>query len=277
MKVVAASKLRKARMAAEETRLFTNATRSSFLHSLSSLDNSDNIGLDFMHTKDAKKTLLVLVSGDRGLCGGINNNIIKYTIASANKIISDGRECKIAIIGKKATDGIASRFPNLVFSTSEGFSSRKIDLEAVNNIKAKILSSINDEGFNRVRIIYSGFESAISQVVVDKLFIASKEDLLAELAEETKDQSQNDLVEFEYEPSKEQVILSLFDYYVLSTLNQAFFESYASEQGARMTAMDNAVNNCSELVNKLTLVYNRTRQAKITTELVELISAVESI
>ncbi|MBT4921976.1 MAG: ATP synthase F1 subunit gamma [Rickettsiales bacterium] len=276
MKVVAASKLRRARMEAEEARLFTETTCSSFLHSLSSLNDSDEIGLDFLNVENAQKTLLVLVSTDRGLCGGLNNNLIKHTLSAAEVISSEGLECKILAIGKKATDAIKSRAPELVYSTSEGFSSRKISLGIVSEIKARILKAVNEEGFVRVRMIFPGFESAMSQVVRDELFIASKDELISNI-EEVKEGSHDDLIEFEYEPSKEEVILSLFDYYVLSSLNQAFYETYASEQGSRMSAMDNAVNNCHDMVSKLTLVYNRTRQAKITTELIEIISAVESI
>lgn len=276
MKVVAASKLKKARNSAEEARLFTNATRSAFLNSLSSIDGSDEVGLSFLNVRKAHKVLLVVVSTDRGLCGGLNTNIVKHTMKQVAKIRAEGQDCKVFAIGKKAAEAIKHKDPDVLLKVSEGFSSRKIDLDSVNEIKKFILHAVDELDFKSVRIVYPGFVSAISQVVIDKLFIGSKTELLDSLVEEGADEKYSH-TEFEYDPSQEEVVQGLFDYYVLSTLNQALFESYASEQGARMTAMDNAVNNCSDLVGKLTLVYNRTRQAKITTELVEIISAVESI
>lgn len=276
MKVVAASKLRKARQAAEETRLFSDSTKNAFIHTLQSINSSDEIGLDFLDKETPESSLIVIVSSDRGLCGGLNTNLVKHTASVIEEIRSKGQDCKLLLIGKKAGDSLSNRYQDLVFDKIDGFSSRKISLEEVIRIKNIIMDSVKQKQFDNVRIIYSGFESAISQIVVDKLFIGSRKDLLSQI-EDSSSSDSNDHIEFEYEPNKKEVILGLFEYYIISTLNQAFFESFASEQGARMTAMDNAVNNCNELVRKLTLVYNRTRQAKITTELVEIISAVESL
>jgi F-type H+-transporting ATPase subunit gamma len=275
MKVVAASKLRKARIAAEESRLFSDATRSSFFNSIKSIEASDDINLDFLSNTESSKTLLIVVASDRGLCGGLNNNLVKYSIAKAKSINENGGDCKLFLIGKKVSDPIKTRAPELILSQNEGFSSRKIDVEKVVEFKNQILALVNQENFGSVRLIYTGFESAISQTIIDKLFIGSKNNLLSEF--DNSGEKIDSKTNFEYEPNKEEVILALFDYYMLSSLNQSFYESFASEQGARMSAMDNAVKNCKELTNKLTLIYNRTRQAKITTELVEIISAVESL
>jgi len=275
MKVVAASKLRKARISAEESRLFSDATRSSFFNSIKSIEPSDDISLGFLNNSESKKTLFVVVASDRGLCGGLNNNLVKYSIAKAKEINANGGECKLFLIGKKVVDAIKSKAPELILSENEGFSSRKIEVEKVTDFKNQILEIVEEQNYDSVRLIYTGFESAISQTTIDQLLIGSKYELLSEFDNDNNANASN--VDFEYEPNKQEVILALFDYYMLSGLNQSFYESFASEQGARMTAMDNAVKNCKELTDKLTLVYNRTRQAKITTELVEIISAVESL
>lgn len=278
MKMVAASKLRKARQEAEQARLFTENVREDFFACLTDVNDSDELGFDFFKNQETKKVLLVLVSTDRGLCGGLNTNLIRYCLNKAKKIKDSGKDCKILCIGKKGRDIIKSKSPGLVYDFVEGFSSRKIDVESIANIRDCIFNAALEEHFQEVRLIVPVFVSAITQNISDTLFLASRDRLLEENNKKNIKVSKDiNKYDFEYEPNKTAVISELFKYYVFATLQQDFYETFASEQGARMTAMDNAINNCSDLIDKITLKYNRTRQSKITTELIEIIAATEAI
>ncbi len=268
MKMVAASKLRKAREAAENARLYTE-TLADIISSQASDNNANNNERSLIYgTKNAKKILLLVNSSDRGLCGGLNTNIVKFVKQAIAKYEEENLEVKLLLIGKKANDQLEAQFKDYIHEYQLGFSSRAISYNDATELSDKIINLFTEEEIDICKIIYPYFSSAIAQEPkeIDLIPVNIKES-----------DSTEESLEFEYEPSKELLLDEIIPKNITTQIFQSLLETYASEQGSRMTAMDNAVNNCAELIKKLNLQYNRTRQAKITTELVEIISAAESI
>ena len=182
--------------------------------------------------------------------------------------MQENLEVKLLIIGKKANDQLKTQFKDYIHEYKLGFSSKAITYADATELSDKIINLFTEEQIDVCKIIYPYFSSAIAQEPkeIDLIPVNIKE---SDSTEESLD--------FEYEPSKELLLDEIIPKNITTQIFQSLLETYASEQGSRMTAMDNAVNNCAELIKKLNLQYNRTRQAKITTELVEIISAAESI
>lgn len=268
MKMVAASKLRKAREAAENARLYTE-TLADIISSQATENNANNNERSLIYgTKNAKKILLLVNSSDRGLCGGLNTNIVKFVKQAIAKYEQENLEVKLLLIGKKANDQLKTQFKDYIHEYQLGFSSKAITYTDATELSDKIINLFTEEQIDICKIIYPYFSSAIAQ--------EPKEiDLIPVNVKESG--STEESLDFEYEPSKELLLDEIIPKNITTQIFQSLLETYASEQGSRMTAMDNAVNNCAELIKKLNLQYNRTRQAKITTELVEIISAAESI
>ena len=266
MKMVAASKLRRAREAAENARLYSDNLAKIIAKQAN--NKSDHIGRSVVYgVENPKKILLLLNSSDRGLCGGLNTNLVKFTLAKKREYEQQGLEVKIWLIGKKANDQLKYICPELIIKNQLGFSAKSVAYKDAVDISSEIISLFNQEEIDSCKIIYPFFKSAIAQEPKELGLIP------AEIAEDDV----VDSLEYDYEPDKEQLLQDIVPKNISIQLFQAFLEGYASEQGSRMTAMDNAVNNCADLIKRLNLQYNRTRQAKITTELVEIISAAESI
>lgn len=266
MKMVAASKLRRAREAAENARLYSD-TLAEIIAKQANVKSS-NINRSIVYgALEPKKILLILNSSDRGLCGGLNTNLVKFIIAKKTEYENQGLEVKIWLIGKKANDQLKHICPDNIFKHQLGFSSKAIQYKDAAEISTELVRLFNKSEIDICKIIYPFFSSAISQ--------EPKE--LGLIPAEISDVNLDNDIEYDYEPDKEELLDSLVPKNISIQLFQSFLETFASEQGSRMTAMDNAVNNCSDLIKRLNLQYNRTRQAKITTELVEIISAAESI
>ncbi len=266
MKMVAASKLRKAREAAEKARLYSDTLAEIIAKQANA--QSSNLERSVVYgALEPKKILLILNSSDRGLCGGLNTNLVKFIVAKKKEYENQGLEVKIWLIGKKANDQLKHICPNNIFKHQLGFSSKAIQYKDAKEISEELVDLFVKAEIDICKIIYPFFSSAIAQ--------EPKE--LGLIPAEISDISEDDGLEYDYEPDKEKLLDNLVPKNIAIQLFQAFLETYASEQGSRMTAMDNAVNNCTDLIKRLNLQYNRTRQAKITTELVEIISAAESI
>ena len=270
MKMVAASKLRKAREAAENARLYTE-TLADIISSQATENNVNNNERSLIYgAKNAKKILLLVNSSDRGLCGGLNTNIVKFVKQVITQYEQESLEVKLLLIGKKANDQLKTQFKDYILEYRLGFSSKAITYADATELSDKIINLFTEEQIDICKIIYPYFSSAIAQ--------EPKEiDLIPVNVKDKESDSNEELLDFEYEPSKELLLDEIIPKNITTQIFQSLLETYASEQGSRMTAMDNAVNNCAELIKKLNLQYNRTRQAKITTELVEIISAAESI
>ena len=268
MKMVAAAKLRKAQEQAIASRPYC----SSMEKIVSSLANKliDNAPELLKGKKDIKKQLLVVFSADRGLCGGFNGSISRAVKLEVKKSKDLGIETKLLFVGRKSADTLKKDFQQYIVEIVTGNSTNPIYSDAL-SISSKIVDLYQRDEFGSCKIIFNKFVSAITQEVTLKSLIP--------IETNNEDVSNNNQVSsvYEYEPSEEVILEELLNKNIATQLFSAQMESTASELAARMTAMDNATRNAGDLIDRLTLQYNRTRQAFITKELIEIISGAEAL
>ena len=268
MKMVAAAKLRKAQEQAIASRPYC----SSMEKIVSSLANKliDNAPELLKGKKDIKKQLLVVFSADRGLCGGFNGSISRAVKLEVKKSKDLGIETKLLFVGRKSADTLKKDFQQHIVEIVTGNSTNPIYSDAL-SISSKIVDLYQRDEFGSCKIIFNKFVSAITQEVTLKSLIP--------IETNNEDISNNNQVSsvYEYEPSEEVILEELLNKNIATQLFSAQMESTASELAARMTAMDNATRNAGDLIDRLTLQYNRTRQAFITKELIEIISGAEAL
>ena len=268
MKMVAAAKLRKAQEQAIASRPYC----SSMEKIVSSLANKliDNAPELLKGKKEIKKQLLVVFSADRGLCGGFNGSISRAVKLEVKKSKDLGIETKLLFIGRKSADTLKKDFQQHIIEIITGNSTNPIYSDAL-SISSKIVDLYQRDEFGSCKIIFNKFISAITQEVTLKSLIP--------IETNNEDVSNNNQVSsvYEYEPSEEVILEELLNKNIATQLFSAQMESTASELAARMTAMDNATRNAGDLIDRLTLQYNRTRQAFITKELIEIISGAEAL
>ena len=273
MKMVAAAKLKKAQDNAIAARPY--AERMSKI--ISSFKKNSNFSSDspslITGTGINKKVLLLVCSADRGLCGGFNSSIIKYTNKIVKKYKTEGKEVKFIFIGKKAKNALIKQYKNDIVEFFTDVASPEVDFEQVKKIRNLIIENFNKSVFDRCEIVYTKFLSAISQEVkMDQLVPLNNE---SERFSDEKEVS-NALV-YDFEPSEEEILESIVPENLAMQILTGLLESTASEHGSRMTAMDNATRNANDKIDDLTMFYNRSRQAVITKELIEIISGAEAI
>ena len=268
MKMVAAAKLRKAQEQAIASRPYC----SSMEKIVSSLANKliDNAPELLKGKKEIKKQLLVVFSADRGLCGGFNGSISRAVKLEVKKSKDLGIETKLLFVGRKSADTLKKDFQQHIVDIVIGNSTNPIYSDAL-SISSKIVDLYQRDEFGSCKIIFNKFVSAITQEVTLKSLIP--------IETNNEDVSNNNQVSsvYEYEPSEEVILEELLNKNIATQLFSAQMESTASELAARMTAMDNATRNAGDLIDRLTLQYNRTRQAFITKELIEIISGAEAL
>ena len=268
MKMVAAAKLRKAQEQAIASRPYC----SSMEKIVSSLANKliDNAPELLKGKKDIKKQLLVVFSADRGLCGGFNGSISRAVKLEVKKSKDLGIETKLLFVGRKSADTLKKDFQQHIVEIVTGNSTNPNYSDAL-SISSKIVDLYQSDEFGSCKIIFNKFVSAITQEVTLKSLIP--------IETNNEDASNNNQVSsvYEYEPSEEVILEELLNKNIATQLFSAQMESTASELAARMTAMDNATRNAGDLIDRLTLQYNRTRQAFITKELIEIISGAEAL
>ena len=268
MKMVAAAKLRKAQEQAIASRPYC----SSMEKIVSSLANKliDNAPELLKGKKEIKNQLLVVFSADRGLCGGFNGSISRAVKLEVKKSKDLGIETKLLFVGRKSADTLKKDFQQNIVETITGNSTNPIYSDAL-SISSKIVNLYKSDEFGTCKIIFNKFVSAITQEVTLKSLIPVETN-----NEETSNNNHVNSV-YEYEPSEEIILEELLNKNIATQLFSAQMESTASELAARMTAMDNATRNAGDLIDRLTLQYNRTRQAFITKELIEIISGAEAL
>ena len=268
MKMVAAAKLRKAQEQAIASRPYCSSME-KIVSSLASklIDNAPEL---LKGKKDIKKQLLVVFSADRGLCGGFNGSISRAVKLEVKKSKDLGIETKLLFVGRKSADTLKKDFQQHIVEIVTGNSTNPIYSDAL-SISSKIVDLYQKDEFGSCKIIFNKFVSAITQEVTLKSLIP--------IETNNEDVSQNNQVSsvYEYEPSEEVILEELLNKNIATQLFSAQMESTASELAARMTAMDNATRNAGDLIDRLTLQYNRTRQAFITKELIEIISGAEAL
>ena len=270
MKMVAASKLRRAQELAESSRVYADSL-SFILSSLAgNTKNSSDLPEILTGRENSKISLLIINSSDRGLCGGFNSNIFR----NAKKWISDqqgqGKSVKIMTVGKKASSFYKKTDLDIVASF-EDLNSNDRQLQVSEEIKNKIMELFENNEIDEVSILFNKFVSAISQEPTYQSLIPLSND------ETSEDESESNNAIFEFEPDKNELLDYLVPRNFLTQIYRSVLESSASEHAARMTSMDNATRNAGDMIDRLTLTYNRTRQAFITKELIEIISGAEAV
>ena len=272
MKMVAAAKLRKAQEAAEQSRPYAD-NMENLMDSISrgyiQTDSSRNL----LTGNDEDKTiLLVLFTSERGLCGGFNSQVSKALREKIIELQNQNKTVKVLCVGKKGYDIIKRQYGDLITEMIDLSSVKSIQYEDAKNISDKIIKMYLDAEFDRCLIFYNKFKSVISQIPTEQQVIPAEKS-----QDETDEDQSKDNSFFEFEPNEKEILEELLPLNFAIQIFKALLESSASEQGARMSAMDNASRNASDMIDSLTLFYNRSRQAVITKELIEIISGAEAV
>jgi len=269
MKMVAAAKLRKAQENAERGRPYSQKMQNIILNLTKSINDPQNAPKLLVGTGEDKKYLCVVLTADRGLCGGFNSNICKLAKANFKKILSEGKELKIITVGSKGHDQIRRDYGKNVIKKFSFKDRKNITFKDADEVGNEILSLFNQNEFDKCIIFYNNFKNVITQIPQAQQIIPA----------ETKNIKENNSENFsyEFEPEEDEILEDLLPKNISTQIFKALLENAASEQGSRMTAMDNATRNAGDLVDKLTINYNRSRQASITKELIEIISGAESL
>lgn len=271
MKMVAASKLRRAQELAESSRVYADSL--AFILSSLAGKPSKNSDLPEILTgrENPKTTLLIINSSDRGLCGGFNSNLFRKAKIWIAEQQTKGKTVKLLTVGKKASS-FYRRSEIDVIANFEDLTSNDRQIQIAEEIKNKIVELFESKEVDEVSILFNKFVSAISQEPSYQSIIpmASSDDENTEVAETSN-------AVFEFEPDKNELLEYLLPRNFLTQIYRSILESSASEHAARMTSMDNATRNAGDMIDRLTLTYNRTRQAFITKELIEIISGAEAV
>ena len=268
MKMVAAAKLRRAQENAEKGRPYSEKMNSIILNLSNGISDKENAPKLLTGSGDEKVHLCVVLTSDRGLCGGFNSNIIRKAKSYFQKILNEGKNLKIITVGSKGYDQLKRTFnQNIVdkITFKESKNTNYFDADKVGKI---IIDKFEKKEFDVCKIFYNQFKNVITQIPQEQQIIPLKDS-------ESEGSSSQD--NYEFEPEEDEILSNLLPKNISTQIFKAMLENSASEQGSRMSAMDNATRNAGEMVDKLTIQYNRSRQAAITKELIEIISGAESL
>jgi len=276
MKMVAASKLRRAQEAAEAARPYAERMErmvGSLAEIMRERDDAPAMlrgsGTDSIH-------LIVVASSNRGLCGGFNSTITRAVRLRIMELRNDGKTVKLFCVGRKGREQLQREFGSLIIETSEETDKRGPGYDEADTIGQKITTLFETGEFDVCTIVYNHFKSVMTQIVTFQQIIPFADSAHAAEGDDAEEQIDRGGAIYEFEPEEAEILEQLLPYNLSIQVFRSLLESAASEQGARMTAMDSATRNAGEMIDKLTLNYNRTRQAKITGELIEIISGAEA-
>lgn len=264
--MVAAAKLRKAQAAAEAARPYAERLEAVVASIASKVTVSESSPALLAGTGKDDVQLLVVANSDRGLCGAFNSNIVKAARAKAEELIAAGKTVKFFLIGRKGRPVLNRIFPGAIIAQFDTTHIKQPGFDEAHAIARQIMDLYGAGQFDVAHLFYSKFKSALAQLPTEQQLVpvAIPQTRAADAA-------------VEYEPDEEEILADLLPRNVAIQIFRAMLENAASEQGASMTAMDNATRNAGDLINRLTIEYNRSRQAAITTELVEIISGAEAL
>lgn len=271
MKMVAASKLRRAQTAAEAARPFAERMERMLGTLAASLAGQSGAPRMLTGTGADKVHLIVSVTADRGLCGGFNSSIVRATKAMAAELLKQGKTIKIMPVGRKAREQLRRDYGQYMIEGFEQLGRKGIVFAEADQVASKISAMFDGEEFDVCTVIYNKFKSAIAQEVTRQQVIPFP------VPEQTAKSDAGPKAIYEFEPGEEEILAEILPRNLATQMFRALLESQASEQGARMTAMDNATRNAGEMINALAIKYNRSRQAQITKELIEIISGAEAL
>jgi F-type H+-transporting ATPase subunit gamma len=268
MQMVAAAKLRRAQDAAEASRPYSERFNSVLASLAASVGSSKSAPLLLRGTGKQDVHMLVVMTAERGLCGGFNSSIAKLARSHAARLQENGKQVKIITVGKKGRDAIKRDLSEFFIEHVDLSELKSIKYVNAQSIAKTLLSRFDDNEYDVATIFYSKFVNVVSQIPTAQQIIPATFD----------DQSSaSDKTIYDYEPDEETILSDLLPRGVATQLFSALLENGASEQGARMSAMDNATRNAGDMIDNLTIEYNRSRQAVITNELIEIISGAEAL
>ncbi len=268
MKMVAAAKLKRAQDSAEKGRPYSEKMNNIILNLSEGISDKENAPKLLSGTGKDQIHLCVVMTSDRGLCGGFNSNIIKKAKSYFSKLSSEGKELKIITVGSKGNDQLKRVFGDKIIENISFKNSKNANFFDAEKVSKIIIEKFQKEEFDICTIFFNQFKNVITQIPQAQQIIPLKTDI------NDKEKSEDN---YEFEPDEDEILTNLLPKNISTQIFKAMLENSASEQGARMSAMDNATRNAGEMVDKLTIEYNRSRQAAITKELIEIISGAESL
>jgi len=269
MKMVAAAKLRRAQVSAEKGRPFSEKMNNIILNLSNSISDKDNASKFLVGTGKDTTHLCVVITADRGLCGGFNTNICRKARNYFNKILKENKTLKIFTVGFKGHDQLKRVYGKYIIEKISFKGFKKITYKEAEDIGKVVIKLFNESQFDICKIFYNKFKNVITQIPQEQQLIPF------ENKKKEKEKISDNF--YEFEPEENEILNDLLPRNISTQIFKAFLENAASEQGSRMTAMDNATRNAGDLVDRLTINYNRSRQAAITKELIEIISGAESL
>jgi len=269
MKMVAAAKLRKAQENAEKGRAYSDKMNHIINNLKNSITDISSAPRLLAGTGKSEIHLCIVMTADRGLCGGFNTNICKKAREYFNQILNSQKKLKIITVGSKGADQLKRNFKDYIIEKVSFKNVKNISVNEASELTNKIIAMFNKEEFDVCTIFYNKFKSVISQEPQAQQIIP---------VESLQEDKNNDVdTQYDFEPDENEILEHLLPQNITTQIFKAFLENAASEQGSRMSAMDNATRNAGDLIDKLTINYNRSRQAVITKELIEIISGAESL
>ena len=292
MKMVAASRLRKAQMLTDSSASYSANIAEILARADAEIKYRKSQGEEIstpqlmQEKNNPQKYFLVVFTSDRGLCGSYNANVAKVAIQRIRQLLSDGKDVKVMCIGRKGRDIIRRRYPDIIASSVDGIARKGADYTEASIIAEQLCDSYLRNEFDVCEVVYSDFHTVMNREIKSEQFLPI---LFSVPTVENTDDDENeddDKVEvsylvdgaaYDYEPTAEGVVEGLVSSYVKAKFFAYIINSQASEQGARMTSMDNATRNAKDMISKLTLKYNRLRQSSISTELLEIIAGAEAL
>ena len=269
MKMVAAAKLRKAQESAEKGRPYSQKMQNIILNLTKSITDPENAPKLLVGTGKDNTYLCVVTTADRGLCGGFNSNICKLAKSNFKKFLNEGKNLKIITVGTKGLDQIKRDYEKYIIKKLSFKEKKKITYNEAEIVGNEIINLFKQNQFDKCILYFNNFKNVITQIPEAQQIIPAE----SKISESNKLNS----FQYEFEPEEDEILEDLLPKNISTQVFKAFLENAASEQGSRMTAMDNATRNAGDLVDKLTINYNRSRQASITKELIEIISGAESL
>ena len=268
MKMVAAAKLKKAQESAEQGRPYSEKIKNIILNLTNSISDPANAPKLLVGTGNDKTYLCVVMTADKGLCGGFNSNICKLAKQHFEKIIKEEKNLKVITVGSKGLDQLKRVYGKYIIKKINFKDKKKISFNEAEQIGKIILELFEKKEFDKCILFYNSFKNVITQIPQAQQIIP---------VESKNEEEKNISDTYEFEPEEDEILEDLMPKNISAQIFKAFLENAASEQGSRMPAMDNATRNAGDLVDKLTINYNRSRQASITRELIEIISGAESL
>ncbi len=268
MKMVAAAKLRRAQESAEKGRPYSDKMNNIILNLSNGISDIENAPKLLSGTGENKVHLCIVMTSDRGLCGGFNTNIIKKAKQYFQKVLDEGKTLKIITVGTKGYDQLKRLYGDNIIERISFKESKNVNYFDADKVGKIVIEKFEKKEFDVCTIFYNQFKNVITQIPQEQQIIPLN----------TSEKHENSLEDnYEFEPEEDEILSNLLPKNISTQIFKAMLENSASEQGSRMSAMDNATRNAGEMVDKLTIEYNRSRQAAITKELIEIISGAESL